>query len=55
MALCVNRTGLGYSTLKEMSGISGFMMDVMTSHYLEKYGRFPRLNELPNADSRAYL
>lgn len=55
MALCVNRTGLGYSTLKEMSGISGFMMDVMTSHYLEKYGRFPRLNELPHADSRKYL
>lgn len=55
MALCLNRDGLEYSTLKERSGISGFKLDVMVSHYLEKFGRFPRLDELPGSDSSISL
>ena len=55
MALCLNRDGLEYSTLKERSGISGFKLDVMVSHYLEKFGRFPRLDELPGSDSSESL
>ena len=55
MALCLNRDGLEYSTLAKMSGIQGFKLDVMVSHYLEKYGRFPKLHELPGSDSSKYL
>lgn len=55
MALCLNREGTEYSTLLNRSGIPGFKLDVIVSHYLEKFGRFPKLHEIPGSDSSKQL
>lgn len=42
-------------TLSEMSGISIDSIAQTCDEYLELYGRFPELDEIPNADSTEYL
>lgn len=55
MALCVDKHSLEYQTLLQRSGVPDFNLNVVVSYYLENYGRYPRLNEIPNADSRAFM
>lgn len=53
--ICLNRNSVEYQTLKNMSGLSDFKFDMYASHYVEKYGRFPELDELPKANSEKHL
>lgn len=58
MAICLDRNSLEYRTLYKIvkgSGISGFLFDSIASHFVEKYGRFPKLEEIPKLDSSKYL
>lgn len=52
---CVNTNLSEYQTIKKQSGISDFQLKGECAYYLEKYGRFPYLNELYKADSSQYL
>lgn len=53
--ICLNKNSVEYQTLKNMSGLSDFKFDMYASHYVEKYGRFPELDELPKANSEKHL
>lgn len=53
--ICLNKNSVEYQTLKNMSGLSDFKFDMYASHYVEKYGRYPELDELPKANSEEHL
>lgn len=55
MAVCINRNLREYQALKDMSGIPEIVLDFYCSQFLEKYDRFPELDELPNVNSEGYL
>ena len=38
-----------------MSGLSEFKFNAFTSTFVDKFGRYPELDEIPGADSRPYL
>lgn len=52
---CLNKNSVEYQTLKNMSGLSDFKFDAYANYYVEKYGRFPELDELPKANSEKHL
>lgn len=52
---CINRNSSEYQHLKEVSGISEFQLDAICSDYLERFNRFPRLDELPSSNSSTYI
>jgi len=41
--------------LSEMSGISKDSVALICGEYLDLYGRYPELDEIPNTDSSSYL
>lgn len=53
--ICLNKNSVEYQTLKNMSGLSDFKFDMYASYYVERYGRFPELDELPKANSEKHL
>lgn len=55
MASCINRNSAEYQSLKEKAGIPESLFDLECEEYLDKYGRFPRLDEITNVDSSQYL
>lgn len=48
---CVNKNLREYQTLKHESGLSDFVLSAYAGDSLDRLGRFPYLDELPNADS----
>lgn len=52
---CLNRDTLEYQTLKNMSGVSEFVLDSSIRYYLDKYNRYPEIDEIPGADSSKNL
>ena len=54
MSSCININSAEFQTLKKKSGISEFQLEVQCKNYLDKYGRFPYLDEL-DGDSTQYL
>lgn len=52
---CLNRDTLEYRVLKKVSGVSGFNLDSCIKFYLDTYGRYPHLDEIPGANSEADL
>lgn len=44
-----------YQTLKERSGISDFMLEAICRDFLDKYDRFPYLDEIIGSNSDPYL
>lgn len=48
---CVNKNLREYQTLKKQSGLPDFVLSAYVGDYLDKYNRFPYLDELPNSDS----
>lgn len=52
---CVNKNLKEYQTQLSRSGISDSEFEHQAAHYLEKYGRYPYLDEIPNADSSKYI
>lgn len=55
MAVCINKNSVEYQSLKNRAGISEFILEAVCRDYVEKYGRFPHLDELPNSNSELYL
>lgn len=55
MAVCLNKNSVEYQTLLKMSGLSEFKFNAFTSTFVDKFGRYPELDEIPGADSRPYL
>lgn len=55
MASCININSVEYQTLKAKSGLSDFELKAECRPFLDKYGRFPYLDELPNSNSEPYL
>lgn len=49
MAICVDITSEGFKALKkQVKGLNSFQLQVVISDYIERFGRYPRLEELPN-------
>lgn len=55
MAVCINKNSVEYQSLKQRAGISEFILEAVSGDFLEKYGRFPYLDELPNSNSEPHL
>lgn len=48
---CINENTGEYQILKHRSGMSPFELNCEIVHYMNKYGRYPKLDELEGADS----
>lgn len=55
MLTCINKNSSEYQTLKDRSGISDFILEAVCRDYLNKYDRYPYLDELPNSNSEQHL
>jgi hypothetical protein len=55
MLTCINKKAPEYQNLKEKSGIQDFLLNAVCRDYLNKYGRFPYLDELPQVNSEPHL
>ena len=55
MAVCINKNSQEYQSLKSKAGIPELLLDAICSQYLDKYDRFPYLDELPKANSKPFL
>lgn len=55
MLTCINKNSSEYQLLKQRANISDFILESVCRDYLDKYNRFPYLDELPNSDSSKYL
>lgn len=55
MLSCINKNLAEYQTLKQRSGLSDFVLEANCRNFMDKYGRFPHLDELPNANSEISL
>lgn len=55
MLTCVNKKSLEYQNLKQKSGIQDFLLNAICRDYLDKYDRFPYLDELPGVNSEPHL
>lgn len=55
MAVCLNKSSVEYQTKLKMSGLSEFKFNAFTSMFVDKYQRYPELDEIPGADSRPHL
>jgi hypothetical protein len=55
MAYCINKNSVEYQNLAQRSGISTTILDAVCRNHLDKYGRFPYLDELPGSDSTSYI
>lgn len=55
MAVCLNKNSIEYQTKLKLSGLSGFKFNAFASTFMDKFGRFPELDEIPGADSRPYF
>lgn len=53
--ICINKNSAEYQHLKEVSGISELSLDSICYEYLERFARFPRLDEINNSNSSKYL
>lgn len=55
MIACINKSSIEYQTLKNRSGIHPMILDALCRESLNKYDRFPYLDELPNSNSEPSL
>ena len=55
MPVCINKNSIEYQSLKDRAGISEFLLEAVCRDFVEKYGRFPHLDELPNSNSEQHL
>lgn len=55
MLICVNKNSSEYQALKDKSGISDLILEAVCRNYLDKYGRYPYLDELPESNSEQHL
>lgn len=55
MSVCINKNSIEYQSLKQRAGISEFILEAVCREFVEKYDRFPHLDELPNSNSEQHL
>lgn len=55
MSICINKNSVQYQSLKNRAGIPEFMLEAVCRDFMEKYDRFPYLDELPDSNSEPYL
>lgn len=55
MLSCINKNSKQFRDLVQISGLSEFNVEAYCRYYLDKFGRFPYLDELPNSNSEPYL
>lgn len=55
MLSCINKSSVEYQSLKDRAGIPDFILEAVCRDFMDKYGRFPYLDELPNSNSEPYL
>ena len=55
MSVCVNKNSVQYQSLQKKAGIPEFILEAISSDFIEKYGRLPYLDELPDSNSEPYL
>lgn len=55
MSVCINKNSIEYQSLKERAGISEFILEAVCRDYMDRYGRFPYLDELPDVNSEPHL
>lgn len=55
MAVCINKNSAQYQSLKNRAGIPEFILEAVSRDFMEKYGRLPHLDELPNSNSEPHL
>lgn len=53
--ICINKNSVEYQSLKERAGISEFKLDSVCRRFLEKYDRFPYLDEINGSNSEPSL
>lgn len=54
MAVCMQQSA-EYQSLKDKAGIPDTILDIVCQDYLEQYGRYPHLDELPNSNSESHI
>ena len=52
---CINKSSSEFQRLKTASGLPEHIVEAYCRDYSDKYGRFPYLDEMPNADSLPFL
>lgn len=55
MLTCINKNSVEYQSLKDKASIPTVLLDAVSRTYLEKYSRFPYLDELPGSNSEPHL
>ncbi len=55
LVTCINKKSPEYQALKNKSGISDFLLESVCRDFLEKYDRFPHLDEIPEVNSEPHL
>lgn len=55
MSICINKNSAEYQSLQNRAGVSELMLETVCSDFLENIGRFPKLDEIPNSNSKPYL
>lgn len=55
MAVCINKNSVEYQSLVRRAGIPESIIEAYSREYMEKYNRFPYLDELPNVNSEDSL
>ena len=53
--ICINKNSVEYQLLKERANINETVLEALCRYYVENYGRFPYLDELPDSNSIKYL
>lgn len=55
MSSCINTKLPEYQLLSKQSGVPDFYLSALCGTFIDKYGRFPNLDEIKGADSEPYL
>ena len=55
MSVCINKNSVQYQSLKDKAGIPEFILESVCRDFLEKYDRFPYLDEILGSNSEPYL
>lgn len=55
MSTCINKNSAEFRTLVKQSGLPDFYVSAVCGNFMEKYGRFPYLDEIPGSNSQEYL
>ena len=52
---CFNQEDQAYQKLQKASGLSEFKLRAFVSQFYDKHGKFPELDQIPGADSEAFI